>query len=1036
MRNLVIMRSLVFVLIFMVCASSWSLAEKNDWESQDVFAINKRPAFANSFPFRNMAEARENDKRRTDYYKSLNGEWDFMWSINPSQRPGVFSEPEFSTTNWDKINVPGNWQIQGYGTPIYVNVKYPFEVDPPHMQDFYNPVGSYVIHFDVPAAWNNDRIILHFGAVNSAMYVWINGEKVGYSQESKLPAEFDITDYVKRGDNKLAVEVFRWSDASYIEGQDMWRLSGIERDVYLYALPEIHVSDFFVKAGLTENYRDGVFDLDVDLSDVRPGYSLDVLLVDADGSTVFSESKSVGSNDLNFKHRIRRVNRWSAETPDLYQLFITLKDNQSNVVDIRTSRVGFRTIEVKNKQLLVNGQPVLMKGVNRHDHDMINGHYITREAMEADIKLMKEFNINAVRTAHYPNDSYLYELCDIYGMYVVNEANIESHGLGVYDIPDNGFNMSNPLARDPDWLAPKMDRMKRLVARDKNHPSVIIWSLGNEAGRGENFRQLYKATKEWDPTRLVQYEQAFREDYTDIVAPMYSRIPVIKEFLTFDDHRPFIMCEYAHGMGNSNGNLMDYWDLIRSEPQLQGGFIWDWMDQGLLQHTANGTPYIAYGGDFGPHDVPSDNDFCMNGIVFADRTPKPALWEVKKAYQNFWFTATDLSKGRIKIFNENFFRSTEPYNFRYEIKSEGETVKEGKLEFRRPIAPQGDAVVDIPMDFPVEPGKEYFLNLFVTLKDDEGFLSADHVVATEQFLLPAFVALEDTPAEYPALSLTESDKHYYFLGSDFAIIIDKSTGNISDWKYAGRDMLRRSLQPNFWRVPTSNDRGNNMSNRLAVWENVQQERSLESIALSKERDGVYKVEVSSTIAPANSVYNVSYLIKGDGSVDVSVYFYKVDNELPELPRFGMNLIMPGEFNYVTWYGKGPFETYQDRESAAFVDVYSGKVIDQHTAYPVPQESGNKTHVRWFEVSSDRGYGFRIEGKQLLNSSTYHFTIDDLGNDLTHYYELPQRNLTEVNIDLEQMGVGGDNSWGWHVHDQYKLLNSEYSYQFTITPFRK
>jgi beta-galactosidase len=1028
MRN-----SVYYIAAILFFATGFAISEGNDWETQDVFAINKRPAFANSFPFRTLDEARLNERRDSRYYQTLNGTWSFKWSINPAQRPKDFYKPETSTEGWDKIPVPGNWQMHGFGTPMYVNVQYPFEVDPPRIQEFYNPVGSYITHFEVPSAWKNDRIILHFGAVNSAMYVWINGEAVGYSQGSKLPAEFDITDFVKTGNNTLAVEVYRWSDASYIEGQDMWRLSGIERDVFIYALPETHVADFFVKAGLTGNYRDGSFDLEVKVSDVKTGYSVAVLLVDSSGSPVFTDSTSVDDTILNFRHKIPEVHRWSAETPYLYRLFITLRDNQNNAVDIRTSRVGFRTVEVRNRQLLINGEPVLLKGVNRHDHDKINGHYITREAMEADIKRMKEFNINAIRTAHYPNDSYLYELADVYGMYVVNEANIESHGLGTYDVPDRPYNMNNPLARDPDWLAPKLDRMQRLVARDKNHPSVIIWSLGNEAGRGENFRQLYRAAKEWDPTRLVQYEQAFREDYTDIVVPMYYQIPDIKRFLASDDPRPFILCEYSHGMGNSNGNIIDYWEFFRSEPRLQGGFIWDWMDQGLLQHTADGTPYIAYGGDFGPDDVPSDGDFCLNGIVFADRTPKPALWEIKKAHQNFWFTATDLSRGRIRIFNEHFFRTSEPYNFFYEIKTEGEVVSEGMLDVSPPIPPQGDAIVTIPLDFTAEPGKEYFLNLYVALRDNEGLLSADHVVATEQFLLPVYIAMEDTPMEYPSLSLVESAHHYYFLGTDFGILLDKSTGNISDWKYAGRDMLRRSLQPNFWRVPTSNDRGNNMPDRLAVWRHVQDERTLESIDITKESDGLYRIDVSSTIAPASSVYNVTYLVKGDGSVDVSVYFHKRDKSLPELPRFGMNLIMPGEYNNVTWYGKGPFETYQDRESAAFVDVYSGKVIDQHTPYPVPQESGNKTHVRWIEVSNERGFGFRIQGKQLLNSSTYHFTIEDLDNTLSHYYKLPQRNITEVNIDLKQMGVGGDNSWGAHPHDQYRLLDAEYSYQFTIIP---
>ncbi|KGE89297.1 MAG: glycoside hydrolase family 2 TIM barrel-domain containing protein [Phaeodactylibacter xiamenensis] len=1023
---------LLLLLTNMLCFSV--KAQTPDWENHEVFGVNKRPAYAHSFPFRDIDRAIDNQFERSPYYKSLNGAWDFKWSVNPAQRPEDFFKTGFSTKEWDKIPVPADWQMEGYGTPIYTNVNYPFEANPPFIPHEYNPVGSYVTHFDVPEAWQGEQVILHLGGVNSAFYLWVNGRKVGYAQDSKLPSEFDVTPYLKSRNNKLALEVYRWCDGSYLEGQDMWRFSGIERDVYLYALPSTHIADFFVQAGLTNNYQDGVFRLEAAINGAGATTQLEVSLKDKDGKTLFSKTKDARSGGVTFETTLPKISSWSAEIPNLYQVFLTLRNEEGEIIEIRTSKVGFRTIEIKDRQLLVNGQPVLMKGVNRHEHDRMKGHVVSRADMLEDIRLMKQFNINAVRAAHYPNDPHWYDLCDQYGLYVVNEANIESHGLGVYDVPSNGYVMNNILVRDPSWLPAKKDRVQRMFERDKNHPSVITWSLGNEAGQGDNFKKLYKWLKDNDPTRPVQYEQAWTDDYTDIVAPMYAQIPFIEDFLKLEDERPLILCEYSHAMGNSNGNFKDYWDLIRREPQLQGGFVWDWMDQGLLRHTPAGQAYTAYGGDFGPEDIISDADFCLNGLLFADRSPKPALWEVRKVYQNFWFEAVDLEKGKIKISNEHFFQSSEPYDFRYEIKSEGIVVESGLLALSKPIPPTGSRVADIPFDIDPQPGREYFLNLYAELKKENGILPQHHVAATEQFLLP-FYQPEGAAAEEGAgkLSKMENQTHWFVTGEDFVIIFDKSKGNLSDWKYHGRDLLGRGLQPNFWRVPTSNDRGAKAHERMAVWRDVEQQKVLTALEVSQPDESTVKVEAKAELGKARSAYHVTYLIRGDGSVDVNVDFAKGDLTLPELPRFGMNLEMPGDFNQVKWYGKGPYETYQDRASAAFVDVYSGRVIDQHTPYPVPQESGNKTGVRWIQVTNEQGLGLHIQGGTVLNASTYHFTINDLDSGLTHYYELPHRNLTEVNIDLAQRGVGGDNSWGNEVHTQYRLMDDEYSYSFTIKP---
>lgn len=1021
-----------FVVVFLILVIGFKLSvvAQNAWENPDVVHRNKLPGYAWSFPFRSIDAALSEDFQSSPYCLSLNGLWDFKWSINPKHSPKQFYRLDYLINGWSKIDVPANWQMKGFGTPIYTNVKYPFAMNPPKIQEEYNPVGSYVRFFEVPQTWKGESVILHFGAVNSAMTIWVNGHEVGYSQDSKTPAEFDITPYLIGDVNKLAVEVYRWCDGSYLEDQDMWRLSGIERDVFIYARPSQYIRDFFVKAGLSSNYKNGLFNLEVNTSGTLGDCRIEVQLKSEQGEPLFSLEKELVKGNATFSKTLTKIQPWSAEVPNLYQLLVALKDKNGKIQDVRSSYVGFRSVEIKNKQLLVNGKPILIKGVNRHEHSEWNGHVISRHEMEADILLMKSFNINAVRTAHYPNDPYWYHLCDKFGLYVIDEANIESHGMGSW--LNDGYSLDKTLGNNPSWKMAHLDRTQRMVERDKNFPSIIIWSLGNEAGSGVNFETTAKWIKERDNTRPVQYEQAWLEPYTDIVCPMYFKIEQMQEFLKLNDPRPMIQCEYSHGMGNSNGNLMDYWNLIRREPQLQGGFIWDWMDQGIAQYLPDGKKFWAYGGDFGPSDVPSDGDFCLNGLVFADRTPKPALWEVKKVYQNFWFEAVDLKNGLFSIYNENAFRSTDAFRLRYEIKANGEVLKSNIVPLRKSILPGTKELVEIPYQIQPQSGVEYFINFFVELKENEGCLSAGHVVASEQFKLPIYEPEKPIDnSTHHGLSMMENDTHIFFYGFDFTIVFAKTSGIITDWKFKGTDMLIRGLQPNFWRVPTNNDRGNGMHERCAIWNNIDKKRILQTIETHRIDSTSYLVTTQSELSPGSSSYDVNYLIHGNGSVKVDVHFVKGTEELPELPRIGMNMLMSNGFDKVRWFGNGPFETYQDRQSAALVDVYQGLVKDQHTPYVWPQESGNKTEVRWLEIFNSKGLGFKIIGNPILNVSTHHFSIQDLGDELTHYYEIQQRPFTEVNIDLMQRGVGGDNSWGYDTHEQYKLLESNYSYSYTI-----
>lgn len=1019
---------------------SQSSADIPDWENPAVTQINRLPARSWSFPYSNERLAAEKDRAESDNFRSLNGLWKFHWSENPGSRPLDFYRPDYDISTWNEIPVPADWQMHGYGVPVYTNINYPFPKDPPHIPHDYNPVGSYVRTFYVPETWTGKRIVLHFGGVNSAFYVWVNGKRVGYSQGSKTPAEFDISDFARTGMNHLAVEVYRWCDGSYLEDQDMWRLSGIEREVFLYAQESVHIADYFVKAGLDDNYQRGVFELGVQLEQIRTArfeqnYEIEVSLQDREnGTTVFSESQKAGQPDLfTFNTNLDNIRQWSAEKPNLYDLIIKLKANDV-VKEVHQTAVGFRRVEIKNKQLHVNGMAVLLKGANRHEHHAERGHVVTEADMLADIRLMKQFNLNAVRCSHYPDDPRWYELCDEYGLYVIDEANIESHGMGVYDFPEYGYRMSNILARSPDWLESHLDRIRRMVERDKNHPSIIIWSLGNEAGSGENFRKSYRWIKERDNTRPVQYEQAWLDDYTDIVAPMYHTIYEMKDFLARNDDRPMILCEYSHAMGNSNGNLMDYWELIEAEPQLQGGFIWDWQDQGITKCTDNGQCFWAYGGDFGPEGVISDGDFCCNGILFPDQSLKPAMWEVKKAYQYLRFSPVDLKQGRIGIKNGYDFRGTEDFLFRYTLKSEGILIADGYFEVGK-IDPHMEKEVKINWpEVHWDPRREYFVNIYVHTKQADGLLPQGHAVASAQMMIPATQEMNPPEPGSGELEVFDKENTLRIVGQDFSLEFDKGNGWLNAYTLEGQNMLTGSLKANFWRLPTSNDKGDGMPERCADWKDVAGNRK--DIRLTyKKSDSEVRVRIDSKLAAGDSPYSNTYRIYPNGTLEVRAEFSKGNAELAELPKFGMHLQMPDGFKQVEWYGRGPHENYIDRKSSAYVDVYRGTVQAQYTPYVFPQENGNKTDVRWLGLTNERGRGFLIRGTQPLSMNVHHYAIEDFHNGVTHPFLIPWKDITEVDIDLRQRGIGGDNSWGLPVHDEYRLLDDQYSYTYWIIPLR-
>nr|WP_161636257.1 glycoside hydrolase family 2 TIM barrel-domain containing protein [Saccharicrinis fermentans] len=874
------------------------------------------------------------------------------------------------------------------------------------------------------------------------MAEWQEGS---YSQDSKLPSEFNLTPYLVKGKNKLAIQVFQFTDGSYLEDQDFWRLSGIQRDVFLLARPKTHIRDFFVKALLDEKYQDGVFSLDVELLNKNKRSAnnnvIEYKLMDLQSNTWLqgvSDKLSVsknGSVHFQFDGTIKNVKKWSAEEPNLYQLLIALKNSKGQVVEATSIHVGFRTSEIKNGQLLVNGQPILLKGVNRHEHDALFGHVVSEQAMIEDIKLMKQFNINAVRTSHYPNDPKWYALCDKYGIYLYDEANIESHGYG--------YKIDETLANKPEWKNAHVSRVLNMVERDKNHPSVIVWSMGNEAGTGMNFLEAYKQVYKRDGDRPVHYERAEKltnitEQHTDIHGDMYRRIWDIKKvYLNRELKRPFIWCEYAHAMGNSSGNFKEYWDLVHSHPQVQGGFIWDWMDQGLVAYK-EGQEYSAYGGHFEPAGHRHDNNFCFNGVVNADRTPHPGLYEVKKVYQNIDFDGSEIKDGHVIIHNGRFFADLSDLVFKWELVENGSVVKSGNIASNG-LAPQSKESYTIPYG-ELKDGQEYFLNMYALNMGFKPLIPFGHVMAQEQFPL-AVSPLTNTlmTAHVNALNVIEDENRVNIVGNDFAITFSKSNGALSSYVINGMELLKSPMVPDFWRAPTDNDFGSKVPKRCNVWKEASSSMSLTSFQKERLDKSTFKINTVLSIDNVNTVIHLDYLIHGDGKIKVNYEMEASKVKLPEIPRIGLKLRLHKTLDNLSYYGKGPWENYIDRNTASFVGIYHSKVEDQYFAYGRPQENGHKTDVRWLGLFNYSGMGLKmIAVDQTIEFNALPMAKEELDPGMSKKLRTPldvkEADFVELHIDHKMMGVGGDNSWGAKPHESYLFYaDKNYSYSFIICP---
>jgi len=1016
--------------------------EVPDWENPEMIGWNKEPAHCTLMPYLDIESALTGTREASPFHKSLNGNWKFHWVKKPAERPKDFYKLDYDVSSWGEIPVPSNWELQGYGIPIYTNITYPFSPEnpnPPYIPHDNNPIGSYRTEFTIPDGWEGREVFLHFDGVMSAFYLWINGQQVGYSEDSMTPAEFDITNYLVAGTNVLAAEVYRWCDGSYLEDQDTWRLSGIYRDVYLFSTPRVHLRDFFVVCDLDAQYRDATLKVTTSLHNYAKksagAHTVEVMLLDADGKAVGGEMlmsdkvKGIaggGENVIEMQTAVINPHKWTAETPYLYEVLLTLKDSKGKIIEVERCNFGFRKVELKGGQLLVNGKAILLKGVNRHEHDPDHGRAIPLSRMIQDIKLLKQNNINAVRTSHYPDDPKWYEICDKFGLYLINEANIESHAIRHHPY--------KALGSKPEWKKAHMDRTISMVERDKNHPSVIVWSLGNEAGDGTNF----DATSAWihqrDPSRLVHYAGCGERAITDIVCPMYAPIKRIVKYAKVEQKRPLILCEYAHAMGNSVGNLQDYWDVIEKYKHLQGGFIWDWADQALRKETTDGREFWAYGGDYG--DIPNDDNFLCNGIVQPDRKANPSLYEVKKVYQYIKAEPIDPIKGKVRVRNKYDFVSLDFVDISWELTADGEMLQEGKLP-KMSLAAKKEQEVTIPLQRPeLEAGVEYWLKIIFTLADDTLWAGRGHVVAWDQFKIPFDVpprpeADVDAMAE---LQLQQSDEAVTVTGKDFTVTVGRKSGAIESFKFGDKELVAAPLIPNFWRVPIDNDNGNKMPRRLGVWKGAGQDRKIRKVTAEQLKPQVVRISIKALLPAGNCNYNSIYTVYGNGDVVVENRLRKPENiNLPDLPRFGMQLAIPGEFNTMTWCGRGPQESYWDRKTGAAVGVYSGPVEEQIHEYVRPQENGNKTDVRWVALTNKDSVGLLAVGMPLLSVSAWPYTMQDLEN-ARHIHELPRRDTITVNLDYKQMGVGGDNSWGARTHSEYTLPAKPYSYRFRLRPY--
>lgn len=1007
------------------------------WQDEKVTSINREPMHATGFAFENREKAIMGVKEHSEWFLSLNGKWKFNWVERPADKPVDFFTPNYDDSSWKWFEVPGIWEVNGYGDPIYTNIGYEFshliEPEPPKVPVTYNPVGSYRRIITIPENWKDKEIFIQFGAVRSNLFLWVNGKFVGYSEDSKLPAEFNLTKFVKPGANLIAFQSMRWCDGNYLECQDMWRITGVSRDVFMYARNPQHIKDIEIIPDLDTEYRNGSLGITLSLTGKPKGVKVNFELL-RNGQPVKLVVSEPTAEVTVISMPVENPDKWTAETPDLYTLVTTLADAKGAILEVMPQTVGFRKVEIKNAQLLVNGKPILIKGVNRHEMDPLTATWMSRERMEQDIRLFKELNINALRTCHYPDDPYMYELCNKYGIYVIGEADIESHGMGYGE---------KSLAKFPSWYKAHFDRYSRMVERDKNHPSIIIWSMGNEAGDGVNFEQLYAWGKKRDTSRPIQYERAGQLAHTDIFCPMYDAPWDLEKYAASNPTRPLIQCEYAHAMGNSQGGFKEYWDIYRKYPMLQGGFIWDFVDQGLRKYNSGGDMFYAYGGDYGK-DLPSDNNFMNNGVVSPDRKLNPHAYEVRKCYQNILTTMKTPAIGTISVFNENFYTDLKNYLMEWSLIADGKSILTGVYTDLK-AAPQTAQEIRLGYTVP-EKAREVFLNVTFRLKSASGLLQAGQEIAWEQMPVKetAVNPLKLTQGKEP-LKFNESGGQATIEGAFTQVVFDKSTGYLTRITHHGLNMLLdgASLRPNFWRPPTDNDFGASRQRKLAAWKKSTNKQELKSFRIEPKDNNVL-VTATYSLPEVSASLTITYEVNDRGQVlvDQKLGVDKAADvkKMPQPLRFGMQMTLPVQFDKIRYYGRGPWENYWDRKYSSHVGIWQQEVKDQFYPYVRPQETGNKSDLRWWMLTDADGRGIRITSDVLFNAGALHFTADDLDDgdrkDQQHSGELHPRKLTTLNIDMQQMGLGCIDSWGSWPLPEYQLQYTDYEFRFMITPVTK
>ena len=1070
----------IFSLILIGLTITTTAQQKNDWENPSVNQINKMPARATFYSYENVELAKANKRENSAWFKSLNGDWKFNWVAKPADASTSFQETSFDASNWKSIDVPSNWEMRGYGIPIYTNSTYPFFSDFPFINHNDNPVGHYIKTFNVDASWNEKDVILHFGGVSSAFYVWVNGRFVGYSEDTRLPSEFDITKHLKQGENKIAVKVYRWSDGSYLEAQDHWRMSGIEREVYLQAVPKVRLSDVAIRTDFDANYENAKLQIrpdfvvnlankyiekvghfgDAPLKTIVDNWTFNTQLFDDQGiafgtanemklQKYFGESYPQRDNVYFglMETEVKAPKKWSADAPNLYTLVLSVKDDKGNTIQATSVKVGFREVKIDERgRFLVNGNPVKMIGVNRHDHHQTNGKAISRADMEKDVRLMKQFNFNAVRTSHYPNDPYFYELCDTYGIYVMDEANLESHGV------------RGKLSNVPEWGSAYLERAIRMVKRDKNHPSIVIWSLGNESGMGPNHAAMAGWIKEYDPTRYVHYEGAqgdatdkrykpgfFPNDrgnptdpkWVDMLSRMYTTPSDLQSLIddTNFDKRPVVMCEYAHSMGNSTGNMKTYWDIIHANDRALGGYIWDWIDQGILQKDKYGKEFLAYGGDFG--DEPNAGTFCLNGIIASDRTPKPATFECKKVNQPVVITATDVKRGTFKILNRHHVSDLSIYNLYFEVLKNGVIVEKGTINSLN-TKPYQTANFKVDFKTPKQSSNtEYFINIKGTLKNNTLWANAGYLVFEEQFQLTDNNSNIKETTSNSRLNVDENDDKITISNSEIALTVDKKSGYITSYRSKGINVLASPLKLNFWRAETENDEAYRNSKNFKDeinWIKAEDRFTVNKVSIITNKKGKIVVAVEGEIKQPETAVNLNYTVLGNGQVKVT-YNTTIATSAPNPPRIGMQFDIANTYKNLTYYGKGPHPNYSDRNYGSHIGLFTGDAKTMSYMYAYPEEYGNHTETRWFQLQNNKSKGVLVKGDKNISFSVLPYSIYNL-QEANHINELVERNVLSVQVDLIQQGVGGDDTWSKKArpHKEYLINPGTYSYSFYLAPF--